>query len=93
MVPCRPHSWLFNEPYYAIDENFERFDHEILPPHRATVNKIALFHYVVKCVAACSWEHLLCVDEGINLHGNDLTAGVDAKMPGMQHDVHTILSC
>ena len=47
---CRVHSWLFNEPYYAIDEGFDRFDDVILPLEHATVYRIALFHYVVKCV-------------------------------------------
>ncbi len=51
-MPCRPHSWEFNEPYYAIDQGFERFDHVVLPLERGSVGKIALFHYVLKCAAA-----------------------------------------
>jgi len=51
-LPCRPHSWDFNEPYYAIDQGFERFDHVVLPNERGSVGKIALFHYVLKCAPA-----------------------------------------
>ncbi len=44
----RPHSWWFKEPFYAITQQFERFDHVVLPPEHGTVHKLALFHYVVK---------------------------------------------
>ena len=47
---CRVHAFQFQEPYYAITERFERFDGVIMEEHTNSVNKIALFHYVLKCV-------------------------------------------
>ena len=44
-----PHAWTFKEPYYPIDEKFERADGVRMPEGRASVDKIALHHYVLKC--------------------------------------------
>ena len=43
------------EPYYAVNERFEPFGDVIQEPEHNTVNRIALFHYVVKCVASFLW--------------------------------------
>ena len=52
-LPCRPHFWSYTEPFYAIDERFERADGPIMPEGRGSVDKLALHHYVLKC-AACN---------------------------------------
>ena len=51
---CRrsPHEFRYREPVYAIDENFERADGAIMPEGRASVDRIALHHYVLKCAQA-----------------------------------------
>ena len=66
----RPHSWWFKEPYYAINEQFERFDHVVLPPERGTINKIALFHYVVKYAVRHGLNTYACVSGSEELTWN-----------------------
>ncbi len=41
--------WSYKPPFYAIDEHFERADGPILPVGQSSVDRIALYHYVVKC--------------------------------------------
>ena len=51
----RLHAMRFLEPYYAVNERFEQFGGVIQDPEHNTVNGIALFQYVVKCVATSVW--------------------------------------
>ena len=43
--------WTYKPPFYAVDEHFERADGPQLPVGQSTVDRIALYHYVVKCAA------------------------------------------
>ena len=45
------HVWSYKPPFYAIDEHFERAEGAILPVGQSSVDRIALYHYVLKCAA------------------------------------------
>ena len=47
---CRLHAMRYVEPYYAITERFDAFGGVVMPEEWNTINRIALFHYSVKCV-------------------------------------------
>ena len=53
-VLCRSnsHNWNFKPGFYAITERFEPANGAVMPEGQAFVEKIALYHYVVKCVSA-----------------------------------------
>jgi len=44
------HNWNFKPGFYAINERFEPANGAVMQEGQAFVDKIALYHYVVKCV-------------------------------------------
>ena len=49
-----PHHWTYEDRFYAIDENLERADGPFVEEGKGSVNRIALHHYVTKCVLTLS---------------------------------------
>ena len=51
---CRSnsHNWNFKPGFYAINERFEPANGAVMQEGQAFVDKIALYHYVVKCVSS-----------------------------------------
>ena len=45
----RPHHFLYEPPWFAMDEYHRRQDEPIFPEGRGSVDKIAVHHYVTKC--------------------------------------------
>ena len=43
------HTFTYRDGAYAINDRFERTDEVVHPEGRASIDRIALYHYVVKC--------------------------------------------
>jgi len=50
-VSHSPHHWTYEDRFYAIDENLERADGPFVEEGKGSVNRVALHHYVTKCVS------------------------------------------